>query len=319
MSHRLGVVVIGRNESTKLARCLSVIAGVAHPIIYVDSGSDDGSVDLARTMGVDVVELDGLTPYTVARARNAGLARVRELDPNADFVQFVDADSEVVPSWWGCALAALVDHPDLAAVFGRVRERHPGKSLYSRLYQMEFDAHFDQSEVCGGMGMMRIDAVSRLAGFTTAMCGFEDFDLSRRLRRAGWRVQRLEAEMAVHEAAMASLGQWCRRQLRSGYARGQEGAVAGGGDHASVRACRSAWFWGLMLPMLAFAGALPTHGASLLLLGAYPVQILRVSRRLRRSRASVADAVVYAGACVLGKFPEAVGLARFHLERLARP
>jgi hypothetical protein len=318
MNKRLGIVVIGRNECAKLGRCLASVVGAGGTVVYVDSGSEDGSADLARAMGVDVVVLDNLTPYSVARGRNAGLVRVRELDPNAEFVQFVDADSELVSSWCDSAVAALSEQSDVAAVFGRVRERHPRKTVYARLYQMDFDAHFSQSDLCGGMGMMRIDAVRELAGFNTAMRGFEDFELSRRLRGAGWRVQRLQHEMVVHEAAMASVGQWCRRKLRSGYARGQEHTLAGGADIASARACRSAWFWGFVLPLVSFAGALPTQGASLLLLGAYPAQVLRFSRRLRRSNAAAADAVLYAGACLLGKFPEAVGLAQFHYERLAR-
>jgi len=40
-----GAVVIGRNEGARLVRCLDALAGQASPVVYVDSGSTDGSVD----------------------------------------------------------------------------------------------------------------------------------------------------------------------------------------------------------------------------------------------------------------------------------
>ncbi|HLV68484.1 MAG TPA: glycosyltransferase, partial [Polyangiaceae bacterium] len=68
----LGLVAIGRNEGNRLERCLaSALEHVAH-VVYVDSGSTDDSVARARALGADVVELDTNTPFTAARARNAG-------------------------------------------------------------------------------------------------------------------------------------------------------------------------------------------------------------------------------------------------------
>jgi hypothetical protein len=52
-----GVVAIGRNEGERLKCCLQSAAGVG-TLVYVDSGSDDGSVAWARARGIDVVELD---------------------------------------------------------------------------------------------------------------------------------------------------------------------------------------------------------------------------------------------------------------------
>ena len=54
--------------------CLTSLGGAS--VVYVDSGSTDGSVDLARDLGADVVELDLSSPFTAARARNAGLERL---------------------------------------------------------------------------------------------------------------------------------------------------------------------------------------------------------------------------------------------------
>ena len=106
----VGVVVIGRNEGPRLERCLASLIGAAQKIVYVDSGSTDGSVQMARRLGVEVVELDMTMPFTAARARNEGFARLQHVLPSMRHVQFVDGDCEVVaelvapcPGLSGCA------------------------------------------------------------------------------------------------------------------------------------------------------------------------------------------------------------------------
>ena len=69
-------------------------------MVYVDSNSNDNSVDLARSLGVEVVELDQSLPFTAARARNAGFERLEQLCAvGVEFVQFVDGDCEVAAGW----------------------------------------------------------------------------------------------------------------------------------------------------------------------------------------------------------------------------
>src|SRR3954471_704047 len=95
----IGVVAIGRNEGDRLRACLaSALRDCAH-VIYVDSGSTDGSVELARELGAQVVELDLSIPFTAARARNAGFEKLISIAPEVEFVQFVDGDCEIVEGW----------------------------------------------------------------------------------------------------------------------------------------------------------------------------------------------------------------------------
>ena len=96
-------VVIGRNEGARLRACLQSLRGQVRELVYVDSGSTDGSQALAQSLGARVVSLDMSRPFTAARARNAGLAVLG----TPDFVQFVDGDCEVVPAWFDAALAAF--------------------------------------------------------------------------------------------------------------------------------------------------------------------------------------------------------------------
>ena len=49
----IGAVVIGRNEGRRLEVCLRSVAKQLQDVVYVNSGSTDGSVDLARELRGD--------------------------------------------------------------------------------------------------------------------------------------------------------------------------------------------------------------------------------------------------------------------------
>lgn len=308
----IGIVVIGRNEGERLLRCLGSVLGRGHAVVYVDSGSRDESVARARELGAEVLELDLTTPFTAARARNAGLDRLLELAPTTQFVQFVDGDCEVIGGWLDQAGAALEARPDLAIVCGRLRERDPGRSIYNRLADLEWDAPAGDALVCGGIIMARVAALEQVGGFDPSMIAGEEPELCVRLRRRGWKITRLDAEMAWHDIGMTRFSQWWRRTIRNGYAYAAGSARQGRTPEKHwVREARSNWFWGLMLPLLALGAAWPTRSLSLILLAGYPVLAVRVARAGRRRGWSRAEAWLYAGACVLGKFPMMLGQLKF--------
>src|SRR4051794_41818612 len=84
------------------------------PVVYVDSASTDGSVELARATGAEVVRLDMSLPFCAARARNEGFERLVQAAPGLKFVQFVDGDCEVVAGWIERAAAELSARTDVA-------------------------------------------------------------------------------------------------------------------------------------------------------------------------------------------------------------
>ena len=89
---KIGAVVIGRNEGDRLKRCLSSLSALKS-VVYVDSGSTDGSPQWAVDSGVEVIRLDINLPFTAARARNAGFRRLQEIAPKVEHMQFVDGDA----------------------------------------------------------------------------------------------------------------------------------------------------------------------------------------------------------------------------------
>ncbi|KIC36718.1 glycosyltransferase family 2 protein [Leisingera sp. ANG-M7] len=299
----IAAVVIGRNEGERLIRCLRSLQGQVQQLVYVDSGSTDGSAAAARELGALVVDLDLSQPFTAARARNAGLAA---LQTGVEFVQFVDGDCEVDPGWIAKAADFLQAHPKAAVACGRRRERFPEASVYNRLCDAEWNTPAGEAAACGGDALMRVAAVYTAGGYREALIAGEEPELCLRLRRAGWQVWRLEAEMTLHDAQMLRFTQWWNRSRRAGHAFAEGAALHGTGPERHwVAETRRALLWGAALP----AGiALAALAYPLLLMIAliYPAQVLRLSRRMRFEQALFT---------VLGKFAEAAGALEFYWRR----
>lgn len=283
-------------------------------VVYVDSGSTDGSAQWARNRGIDVIELDTVTPVTAARARNAGLKRLKEIAPDLCYVQFVDGDCELEKNWLIRADSFLSSHADIGVVCGRRRERYPEKSIYNWLCDKDWERPTGEVHACGGDAMMRISAFESIGGYRDDLIAGEDPELCVRFRAAHWRVFRIEDPMTIHDAAMTLFSQWWRRAHRSGYAFAQ-GAYLHGAlpERYRIWESRRAWLWGIWLPL----GCL---GVGLIFSpwgwAAWLIYVLQFLRQTFRNRGPMSDRALLALFQVLARFAEALGQIRFMRDRL---
>jgi glycosyltransferase involved in cell wall biosynthesis len=317
-SRELGVVVIGRNEGERLIRCLESVRNQASCVVYVDSGSTDGSVERVSTLADSVVQLDMRKPFTAARARNEGFARLLEVRAGLDYVFFVDGDCEVIDGWLGTATQFLQDHNDFAIVWGQSLQRIPEKSPYNLLCDIEWqDYPLGETRACGGDAVARVDAIQAVEGYRDDLICGEEPEMCVRLRRAGWRIFHLESPMTLHDAAIYRFGQWWKRSVRAGYGFAQGAALHGAPpERHAVSETRRSWIWGLGIPLTALALAPFAGWWSACVFFAYPIQVIRL--RARGHRALARENWLRAGALVLSKFPEMLGQIKFHLDRVRR-
>jgi len=166
--------------------------------------------------------------------------------------------------------------------------------------------------------MMRVDAFQSVGGFNPEIIAAEDDEVCLRIRQKGWKILRIDAEMTLHDMAMTRFGQWWKRSVRTGHAYA-EGVARHGGppERHFVRQLRSAYFWGLAVPLLAIGLAWPTRGLSLLLLLGYVVTYERVRRRSLRRGLSGPDSRLFAWSVVVAKFAQVVGAIQFKLRQHA--
>lgn len=317
-----GAVVIGRNEGERLVRCLASLGLQAGGLVYVDSGSTDGSVAAARAAGAEVVELATDVPFTAARARNAGVAHLRRRGTLPAFLLFIDGDCELDPGFIPAASSFLRDHPRVAVVCGRRRERFPDASIYNRLVDMEWNSPVGETRACGGDSLMRSDAFEAVGGFNPALIAGEEPELCFRLRAAGWTVWRLDIEMTLHDAAMLRFGQWWRRVMRSGWACAEGAAMHGQSPEAyNRRALRSIVVWGGMVPGACMLTAVVGGGGVAWLtaataFGIYGAMALRIALfRQRRFGDPLREGLVYGLFTMFGKLPQLLGVLRYRRGR----
>jgi glycosyltransferase involved in cell wall biosynthesis len=104
---RVGTVVIGRNEARHLERALRSILSPRGAVVYVDSGSIDGSLQLAQSIGVVLRALDPVKPFSAARARHEGAEALLDRYDGIELLQFLDGDCALADGWLERAQAFL--------------------------------------------------------------------------------------------------------------------------------------------------------------------------------------------------------------------
>ncbi|NOX83114.1 MAG: glycosyltransferase family 2 protein [Alphaproteobacteria bacterium] len=307
----IGIVIIGRNEGARLIACLKSAAGDGRRIVYVDSGSTDGSVDAAGALGADVVALDMGRPFTAARARNAGAQRLGAQGA-PELIQFVDGDCEIAPGWIETAAAFLSANLEVAIVCGQGREKFPERTIYNRIANREWAAPAGETLFCGGIAMARAQALNIVGGYRDSLIAGEEPELCVRLRVAGWKIHRLDAEMYAHDIAMTALGQWLKRARRAGHAFAEVSHLhRGKPEQIWARETLRAFFW-TGLGVAGLLGGAILHPALFFILLAYPLQITRMALR---DKPVTADSWAHASLIMMQKPWEAAGALQYWIGR----
>ena len=85
----LSACIIAKNEEADLPRCLGSLRGLVDEIVVHDTGSDDGTVEIAWSFGAIVVE--EMWRYDFAYHRNVSIDAT-----TAEWALIIDADEELV-------------------------------------------------------------------------------------------------------------------------------------------------------------------------------------------------------------------------------
>jgi len=212
----LSVVVIGRNEGARLERCLRSVRAMENPggeieVIYVDSGSTDGSIELAESLGARVVAVRPVRP-TAALGRNAGWRQAK-----APIVLFLDGDTVLHPAFVSGSLSEFRD-PKVAIVWGHRREIRTGDSVFNRVLDLDWIYRPGITEFCGGDALVRREILGQTGGFDETLIAGEEPEMCRRIRALGYKILHVDRPMTGHDLAMKSWTQYWKRATRAGYA-----------------------------------------------------------------------------------------------------
>lgn len=212
----IDIVIIGLNSAKTLAACLESVRQCGYPKsrmhqFYVDGGSSDQSMTIARTFGAECIRVDASEPAP-GRQRNAGWHRGA-----SEFVQFLDSDTTLDAAWLEKAVVTMLeDHA--GAVCGDRRESHPEATLFNWLGDKEWNVPPGEIESFGGDVLISRVALEATGGYDDHLIAGEDPELSCRIRQSGYKILKLDEPMTRHDLAMHTCRQYCKRAYRSGHA-----------------------------------------------------------------------------------------------------
>lgn len=212
----LSVVIIGRNEGTRLIRCIQSVQRMRFPadrteVIYVDTASIDGSAEKAAAMGANVLRLSPARP-SAAISRNAGWRAAR-----APIILFLDGDTVLDPDFVSGAISSF-DDPRIAIVRGHLRELHPESSVYIRVLDLDWVAEPGLVEFCGGNALVRRSVLEEVGGFDGSLIAGEEPEMCCRIRARGYQIHYLDLPMTGHDLAITTWRQYWIRSFRTGHA-----------------------------------------------------------------------------------------------------
>lgn len=308
------VVIIGRNEGERLVKSLASVVPQARRVVYVDSGSTDNSITNAKTAGAQVVSLDMSVPFTAARARNAGFDAIMTHDDPPDIVQFLDGDCIMADGWLASASERMRSDSKLGLVTGVQAELNRDITVFNQMSDFEWKRPVGQIEACGGNMMVRVSAFQAVGGFNPDVIAAEDDEICTRLRKSGWQLIRISDDMSLHDGGTLRFEQWWKRAERTGHGFAQVGNLH---PEYFVRERQRGWVYGLFLPFMAITGAFMSPAVPVLVLGVYVLSYFRTAKGLQEQGLPGSEARHHSAFLTLSKFPNVIGMMRFHWRRFS--
>lgn len=142
MHGTLSIVILTLNEAHRIKRCIEA-SRFADQLLVIDSGSTDGTQDLAMQLGVEVHDYPEWQGF--AEQRNRGLQHV-----TSDYVLFVDADEVITPALQAEIQAAVDSGRDAIwkvvwnqVAFGRTLDRMAHSGGAKRMFKTASLVRFD--------------------------------------------------------------------------------------------------------------------------------------------------------------------------------
>ena len=315
----IAAVIIGRNEGERLRTCLSSVLLMNYPrelveVIYVDSSSTDSSVELARSMGVKTVLLDG--PTTAARGRNSGWTQTQ-----APFILFLDGDTVLDADFVRKAVTHF-DDPIIAGVYGNRRETRTANSTYNAVFDLDWNAAAGWSLFFGGDALVRREALSTVGGYNNRLIAGEEPDLCRRLRGLGYRILHIDEPMTLHDLAMHTFNQYWRRSIRTGYAYAEVSSIYAktddplwSGDSRSNAVRAGFWLSGPVFALF-LSVLLQSWIPAIMFLLAAGALIVRTASKAKRKTSLPHLLIAYSLHSHLQQVPIFFGQLRYRMRRL---
>lgn len=216
MSARISVVIRCFNEASHIGKLLHGIRSqsVACQVVVVDSGSTDGTVEIARGFDVDLIQIRP-EDFSFGRALNIGCDAA-----TGDVLVFASAHVYPVYADWLARMSAPFVDPQVAAVYGKQRGAETTKysehQIFAHWFPDDGPARQDHP-FCNNANCAVRRSLWAEVPYDEALTGLEDLAWAKEVSARGYRiVYAPEAEIVhVHDESWAQVQ---RRYMREALA-----------------------------------------------------------------------------------------------------
>lgn len=180
-------IVIGRNEGWRLEKCFKGIYAFVKSesigdfeVIYVDSKSTDGSVDLSKQYG-------NTKTILITGECNAAIARnIGAMEASGDILFFLDGDMELIPGFWGdVEIDGKMVYPFMSGIEKDVMHDGEWNYQYTRVRRRFTEGKDNYEVTTGGLFVLQSNLWKEVGGMDTRLRRCQDLDLGFRLTQRG--------------------------------------------------------------------------------------------------------------------------------------
>jgi glycosyltransferase involved in cell wall biosynthesis len=259
---KVSIIIPTYNEEKRLPECLDSIFDLDYSkedieVIVVDNGSTDGTREIAKSCGAEVLRDDSLN---VSGLRNLGASQAK-----GDILAFVDADCIVSKDWlknaskysdditvaaWGAPPAIPKEATWVQRTWYLVRQKENQVQTVDWLETMNL--------------LVRKDQFLSIGGFNEALITCEDVDFSYRISRYGQIVSDKRIEV-IHLGEASTLQEFVRKEIWRGRSN-LRGIFSHGLSLKEIPSLSIPLYFGVLLPMF-FLGFLVSLNPTWLLTG----------------------------------------------------
>lgn len=208
----VSVIINAFNDEDHVAAAiessLAAVGEVGGEVVLADGNSTDRTVEIASRYPIRIVQL--LNPSEQCRGITPQLGFQHS---RGDYLYILDADSQMLVGFLPRALAFLAQHPEAAAVGGRLLKADEMRVERQRTIRIRPPRRVDQLD---GGGLYRRRAVDE-SGYLTDrnLHSHEEFELALRLQTLGWKLWRIPVDVTTHPGFDGPPYQLLMRQWRN--------------------------------------------------------------------------------------------------------
>jgi glycosyltransferase involved in cell wall biosynthesis len=203
----ISIVVIGYNEEDNLGKTFRAIEKMNYPrnkyeVIYVDSGSTDRSVEIAKTF-CDKVCIEDQFP-SPGRNRNRGL-----LEASSEIVHFIDGDVTIHKDYLA-QVVHLFAEKQVQAIVGQLDEQNP--NIYEKMASLSNASKKEGYTKFTSTGATYLrSALLSVNGYDERIRRGQESELGERFREAGYRIWCTHFKMGSHSFDLNNMRQYLRK------------------------------------------------------------------------------------------------------------